>query len=152
VADHYNLEAGRSKAQVENMKQLAEAGRCFMCYENLITYENNRIEFETDHWIVTPNAYPYEHTTLHLLVIARRHVKTMTDLTHEERADLGEAIAQVEERFKLDSYAFGLRSGDFRYNGASVEHLHGHVVVGKRELEGFEKVRFKMSSLPKSDK
>jgi ATP adenylyltransferase len=148
VADKYNLKSARSEAQRKNMKELAAAGRCFMCYENLTEYENNRIEFETDHWIITPNAYPYEHTSLHLLVIARRHVKTMSDLTHDERADLTEAIVRVEKHWELDSYAFGLRSGDFRYNGASVEHLHGHIVVGERDPQTFEKVKFNMSSLP----
>ena len=149
MADQYNLEAARSEAQLKNMQELTEAGRCFMCYENLIKYENNRIEFETAHWIITPNAYPYEHTSLHVLIIARRHVKNMSDLTHEERADLAEAIVKAEKHWKLDSYAFGLRSGDFRYNGASVEHLHGHIVVGTRDPQTFEKVKFKMSSLPK---
>src|ERR1700749_1327153 len=104
------------------MQELAAKDRCFMCYENLVKYENNRIEFETDHWIITLNAYPYEHTSLHVLIIARRHAKTMSDLTNEERADLAEAIVRIEKHWKLDSYAFGLRSGDFRFNGASVEH------------------------------
>ena len=131
------------------MKELHAAGRCFMCYDNLLEYENNRITFETPHWIITPNAYPYEHTTLHLLLIARRHVKTASDLTHEERADFMEAIVKIEKKWKLDSYAFGMRSGDFRYNSASVEHLHAHVVVGTRNPKDFQKVRFPMSSLPK---
>ncbi len=148
MPDHYNLHSGRSQAQIDNMQELAAADRCFMCYENLIKYEHNRIEFETDHWIITPNAYPYEHTSLHLLMIARRHVKTVSELTKLERADMAEAIAQIEKRWKLDSYAFGLRSGDFRYNAASVEHLHGHIVVGERDPKTFQKVRFRMSSLP----
>lgn len=151
MADQYNLQAARGDEHFQNMKELMESGTCFMCYENLVKYERNRIDFETKHWVITPNGYPYKHTTLHLLLLSRRHVKTMTELTKEERADLTEAITEIEKRYKLDSYAVGMRNGDFRYNGGSVEHLHAHVIVGERDPEKFEKVRFKVASFPDKD-
>lgn len=144
----YNLEAGRSEAQTKKMQELTAQGKCFMCYDNLKNYDLNKIEFETKHWIITPNAFPYDHTALHLILISRRHVKTLSDLSPEARADLSEAIVEIEKRWKLDSYAVGIRSGDFRFNGGSVEHLHAHVIVGERDPQKFEKVRFKVSSLP----
>lgn len=147
-AGQYNFSASRSRAQAENMQWLQAEGKCFMCYQNLVAYKNNRIEFETKHWVATLNAYPYDHTSLHLILVSRRHVKTMADLTSDERADLGEAIFRVEHHYKLDSYAVGMRNGDFRFNGGSVEHLHAHVIVGQRDPEKFEKVRFKMTTLP----
>lgn len=148
MPDQYNIDAGRSEAQKENMRELAAEGKCFMCYENLTEYDNNRVEFETAHWVITPNAYPYEHTSLHMLLIARRHVKSLAALNPNERADLGEAIAEIEKRWKLGSYFAGIRNGDFRYNGGSVEHLHAHVIVGERDPDKFEKVRMKIATLP----
>jgi ATP adenylyltransferase len=148
MPSRYNLEAGRSKKQVENMQELEAEGKCFMCYETLKGYENNRIEFETDHWVITENSYPYKNTTLHMILIAKRHVRALSDLTKAERADLTEAAVQVEQRWKLDSYALCMRNGDMRYNGASVDHLHAHIIVGERDPKLFEKVRFKVSSLP----
>jgi ATP adenylyltransferase len=146
----YNLEAGRSQAQIDDMKQLLEKGECFMCYKSLTQYKNNRIEFETKHWIVTPNAYPYKHTKLHLLLISRRHVSIMSELTKEERADFTDAIVEIEKRHKLKYYSVAMRNGDFRYTGASVEHLHAHIIVGDHESDEFEPVRVKLASKPKS--
>jgi len=146
----YNLSAARGDKHFQNMKELQESGICFMCPEHLRDYSNNRIEFETEHWIITPNAYPYKNTILHLLLIPKRHVKTMSDLSAKERLNFSEAIIEVEKRHKLDSYSLGMRNGDFRYNGGSVEHLHAHIIVGERDPKKFEKVRFKVSSLPES--
>jgi len=145
----YNFDAARSEAQRENMRRLAAEGRCFMCYENLMKYENNRVEFETPHWIITHNAYPYEGTKHHILLVARRHVKAISDLTKAERADLPEAIVKVEKHWQLDSYGIGMRTGDFRYNGASVEHLHAHIIVGHRDPAIHQPVRMKLASIPK---
>jgi diadenosine tetraphosphate (Ap4A) HIT family hydrolase len=148
MPNQYNVSAGRSQKQVDNMRELEADGTCFMCYDNLLAYKNNKIEFETTHWIATKNAYPYEHTTLHMLLIPRRHVRSLSDLSKEERADLIEAIVEVEKQFNLDSYAVGMRCGDFRYNGGSVEHLHAHIITGERDLDKFEKVKFKVASHP----
>nr|AIA13796.1 Scavenger mRNA decapping enzyme C-term binding [uncultured bacterium] len=145
----YNIDAGRTAHQIQRMKELTDAGKCFMCYENLVDYDLNEILFETKHWVITPNAYPYEHTSLHLVLISRRHVRSMAELNAEEQADLGVAAAQIERKHNLDSYFLGMRNGDFRYNGGTVEHLHGHIIVGDRNPDTFEKVRMKVSSLPK---
>ena len=144
----YHYKAGRSEKQIQNMKELTEKGICFMCYENIKEYENNRIEFETKNWLVTPNAYPYDHTSLHLLLIPKVHVKTVSELSPESRAELTELVVEVEKRYKLDTYAYCMRSGDMRYNGGSVEHLHAHIIVGQKDPEKFEKVRFKVASHP----
>jgi ATP adenylyltransferase len=145
----YNLTSGRTPEQIEKMKKLAESGICAFCPEHFEEFHDNPIEFQTDHWIVSKNDYPYENTSLHLLLIAKAHVQKVGELSQSARGDFMEVIARVEKEFDLFSFGVGLRAGDFRYNGGSVDHLHAHVIVGDfTDTAKHQKVRFKMSSVP----
>lgn len=146
---NYNIEAGRTPEQIEKMKKLAESGVCAFCWEYFIEHHDNPIEFKTDHWIVTKNDYPYKHTSLHLLLVSREHIGTMSEMTDDARIDLMKTLERIEKKFKLDSFALGMRVGDMKYNGGSVEHLHAHIVVGDKTDNT---VRFKMSSIPRNNK
>lgn len=146
----YNFEVARHRAQLEQMKDLSRRGVCAFCYEHIGIEQREPIEIETEHWVVKKNDYPYAGSSLHLMMIPKAHVRTFGDLNQAARADFAEAIAQTEKHYKLTSYALGMRSGDFRYNGGSVEHLHAHIVVGETDNPDHQPVRFKMSSRPKA--
>lgn len=144
----YNEQAAREPAQLDRMRDLAARGVCAFCPEKLRTETTSAIEFETRHWVVKKNDFPYERTKFHLLLIPKAHVSTVSGLTASARAEFMEAVARVEREFKLASFAVAMRSGDMRYNGGSVEHLHGHVIVGDPQDPNPEPVRFKVSSRP----
>jgi len=145
----YDLRHAREAAQIEKMKHLISQGLCAFCPENFEEYHDNPIEFQTQHWIVSKNDYPYKRTSLHLLVVSKTHVALLRELTVGARADLTEVLAQIETRWNLPSYAVGIRVGDPELNGGSVDHLHAHVVVGETGSANHEPVRFKMSSRAK---
>src|SRR5436305_1763660 len=113
------------------MIDLQRRGICIFCPEHIKIEHREPIELETTHWLVTKNDYPYEHTTLHLLVIPKHHVSTIGELSTAAQSSFLETIAAVEQKWSLKSYALGLRSGDFRYNGGTIEHLHAHIIVGE---------------------
>ncbi len=139
----------RTPEQLKKMKKLTDDGICAFCPERFNEFHDNPINFETKHWVVTKNDYPYEHTTLHLLLIAKKHVQMLGQLTVEARADMTEVIARIENDFRLTTYGFGMRGGDFRFNGGTVDHLHGHIIVGDfSDRSNHHKVRFKISSVP----
>jgi len=142
----YDLRHAREAAQIEKMKHLISQGLCAFCSENFEEYHDNPIEFQTPHWIVSKNDYPYKRTSLHLLVVSKTHVSLLRELTTEARADLTEVLAQIETRWNLSSYGVGIRVGNPEFNGGSVDHLHAHVVVGDTDDPNHEPVRFKMSS------
>lgn len=146
----YNLDTARREDQLQQMKDLSARGVCAFCYEHIATEQREPIEFETEHWVVKKNDYPYENTHLHLLLIPKEHVQTFSLLSELGQADFATAINMTESRFNLNSYALGMRSGDFRFNGGSVEHLHAHIIVGETDNPQHEPIRFKMSSRPKS--
>jgi len=143
----YNPKVARSKAQLEKMQDLIKRGVCIFCPEH-IHEDSEKIQIETKHWMVKKNSYPYERTKLHILLIPRVHVSTVSKLPKAAKAEFVDLIAKCEKHFKLTSYALGMRAGDMRYNGGSMEHLHAHIVVGDTDDPNHEPVRFKMSSHP----
>lgn len=145
----YNFETARVDAQREKMKRLHDEGLCAFCPEHFDEFHDHPVEFKTDHWLVTKNDYPYDHTSLHLLVIPNEHVASVAELSHAAQAEYMEVIAKVEKHFKLTTYGVAMRAGDFRYNGGSVKHLHAHVIVGDfSDPANHHHIRVKLSSVP----
>lgn len=145
----YNMHTARSQEQSGQMADLAKRGVCAFCPENITTEQKEPIELTTEHWVVKKNDYPYDNTKLHLLFIPKEHVATLSQLSKPALAALPDIIVEIEKKWQLAHYAVGIRSGDMHRTGGSVEHLHGHVVVGDTGAEDHEPVRFKMSSKPK---
>jgi ATP adenylyltransferase len=139
-----NVRTGEQRAR---MTALEAAGTCLMCPDGIAAH-GFPVVVATEHWNVTPNDYPYPGTRLHLLVIPREHVTDVLDLSPAAQADLFTALGQVRDQFGLSHYGLAMRCGDCRYTGATVRHLHGHVLVGDAEAEPEVPVRMRFSSRP----
>jgi diadenosine tetraphosphate (Ap4A) HIT family hydrolase len=97
---------------------------------------------------VTPNAFPYQGTKLHLLVVPHQHANDMLDLDDEALGDFWTALRLIRERFGLDHYGLGARNGNCSFTGATIAHVHAHVVVGDPALDPEVPVRMRFSSRP----
>lgn len=148
--NEYNLDVARNEQQRKQMQELSDRSVCAFCRENIETEQKQPIEYESDHWVVKKNDYPYKNTHLHLLLIPKYHVRTISELPLAARQDYLETVIHCEKHWDLKSYALGFRSGDMRLNGGSVAHLHSHIIVGDTSATEHEPVRFKMSSRPDS--
>src|ERR1700761_3035859 len=82
----------RTAEQLAEMRRLEEAGGCLFCPAALREHARQRVTFETRHWMVTPNAFPYQGTALHLLVIPKQHANDLLDLEDEALADFWAAL------------------------------------------------------------
>jgi ATP adenylyltransferase len=144
----YNHSQAREPGQRKRMHDLEDRGVCAFCRDHVETETTSPIDFETDHWIVKRNDYPYKRTRLHLLLIAQAHVRNVVELSPEAQADFLPVVARVQREYNLGSYAVAMRCGDFHYNGGTVDHLHAHIIVGDENDPDPEPVRFKVSSRP----
>lgn len=145
----YFIDEGRELQQIWEMEDLERRQVCFFCHKHFKNERPGATEFETKYWYVTKNKYPYKHTKLHLLFVAKEHVNSVAGLSPAARKDIGEVIAEIEKRYKLTSYGQFMRAGDFRYNGGTVFHLHGHVIVADHQHPEFQKIKVKLGSRPK---
>jgi ATP adenylyltransferase len=137
----------RNEEQRALMTALAAAGTCLMCPDGIAAH-GFAVTLATAHWTVTPNEYPYSGTRLHFMVIPREHVSDLIDLSPAAQADLFAVLGQLRDRFGLSYYGLGVRCGDCRYTGATIQHLHAHVLVGDPGAEPEAIVRMRFSSRP----
>lgn len=138
----------RTADQLAEMRRLDAAGICLFCPGGLASHARQRILFRTSHWAVTPNEFPYRGTSLHLLLVPDQHAGDLIDLAAEVRQDFWEALAAVVREYRLSHYGLGVRNGDCSYTGATIRHVHAHVLVGDAEAADGPPVRMRFSSRP----
>lgn len=119
----YNLDNAPDPERRARMEQLAEQGICIFCPPHV---DGRGETTKRGLWQVSLNEYPYEGTERHLLLSPRRHVTSLMMLTSAEEIDFWEALHVM---FGSDHFSLWVRNGDTRYTGATIEHLHVHVVT-----------------------
>jgi ATP adenylyltransferase len=148
----YHLPAARSEEQREYMEELEQAGVCVFCPEHFATHHREPVELSGEHWYVTKNDYPYGGTLAHYLIVPHLHVPAFEDLPDAAGAELWALKRRLRALLEPRAVATVERSGDMRYNGGSVAHLHVHFVALDDTPE--QTVRFRVSreaeSVPKS--
>ncbi len=105
---------------------------CPFCEENFLKYHKHPIIEENKNWLLTKNMYPYEGTRIHLLLIHKKHISSIEEITAEGWLDLQKIINSSHKEFKIKGGAFFIRFGDPRLTGATVAHLHAHLISPKR--------------------
>jgi ATP adenylyltransferase len=140
----------RTDEQLAEMRRLEAAGICLFCPAALREHARQQVILETRHWSVTPNAFPYGGTMLHLLVVPHQHVNDMLDLDDESLGDFWNVLRMIRSQFSLGHYGLGVRNGNCSFTGATIAHVHAHVLVGDPSLDPEVPVRMKFSSRPGS--
>lgn len=140
----------RSAEQTRRMDALEAAGTCLFC-PGEIDRDGPQVVLRDPDWLVRHNDFPYAGTRLHLLVVPRRHVTDLLDLTDDELAGFWRVGRVLRDRFELDFYGLGARCGDCRFTGGTIAHVHVHLVVGEVEGPDHGPVRLKLSSRPSPD-
>lgn len=145
--DFVNLDNARVEEQRRVMEKIKAEGFCPFCKEHINKSElEPEIKTDFKFWTVRKNRWPYENTRIHLLIIHNEHVETIGKVSQEAWKELREISSWAEKEFKLDSGALGLRFGDPKKNGASVDHLHAHILTAQitdKNDPNYKPVRFR---------
>ena len=136
----YYLDAARSDEQRAYMAELEAAGICIFCPD----HQRMPVEYSGEHWYVTRNDFPYAGTVAHYLIVPHRHVRSFDELPDAAGAELWAIKRRLKEQLDPLAVATVERSGDMRFNGGSVAHLHTHFVALDAEPEAT--VRFRVSA------
>ena len=141
----YCFENVRTPEQRAEMARLDAAGICLFCPEHLTSHPQQRILLSTGHWSVTPNEFPYEGTSLHVLLVPDQHARDLLELSDEVRSDFWVALAATAKAYGVRHYGLGVRTGDCHLTGATIAHVHAHVLVGSGD-PGAPPVRMRFSA------
>jgi len=127
--DKIHIGNSRTEEQRLVMEKIQADGVCPFCRKHFETYHSKSILFETEHWIVTENAWPYENTKEHFLLVAKQHVTLPSDLSQEAWLDLQRCIKTLRHEKGLERGTLLMRFGDSESTGSTVNHLHAQIVV-----------------------
>jgi diadenosine tetraphosphate (Ap4A) HIT family hydrolase len=139
----YHVPAGRSDDQRRYMEELEAAGVCVFCAEHFEAHHREPVLMSGTHWYVTRNDYPYPGTRAHYLIVPHAHVASFDELPDEAGAELWALKRELKAQLDPLAVATVERSGDMRYNGGSVAHMHVHFVA--LDADPAETVRFRVS-------
>ena len=139
-----NLDNARLPEQRQVMTDIENNQECPFCPENLEKYHKEEILRKGAHWILTRNQWPYKNTDLHLLAIAAYHAEKLSDLREGSFNELQEHMVWAENEYNIIAGGIAMRFGDTSHNGATVRHLHAHLIVPSIDKPADEKVRFKI--------
>lgn len=132
----YELDNARTPDQWNEMSALERDGICVFCPNG--TEPLHRV----DEWAVRHNRYPYRGAQLHLLLAPDEHVCRIDALPVSARAGMWSAVSWVETEYNAYVYGLGIRNGHPAWTGATVAHLHVHMIVPKL----YRAVRFTIGS------
>ena len=144
----YCFENARTPDQVAEMRRLDAAGICLFCPDGLARHPPERIVLRTRHRTALRNDFPYPGTRLHLLLVPRQHATDLTGLPAAAQQDFWQALAALVRDHQLTYYGLGVRNGDCRYTGASLAHVHAHLLAGDPGPASAAPVRMRFSARP----
>lgn len=117
---------------IKKIKRIMENGICPFCWENSRNQGYNFVA-ETGRWYIVENPYPYNDSALHLLILPKRHVIFLKALCREEWIQMAEILSIISKKYPFLTKGYGLAVREGRVGGATLFHLHWHLIVPKVE-------------------
>ncbi|MEW6097217.1 MAG: HIT domain-containing protein [bacterium] len=110
--------------------------KCILCAINEKDPKVTKLDiYHTDHFIVSLNLYPYNPG--HLMIFPKKHLIDPRQLSDEQVLELNNLTTMtlniIEKLYSPNGFNVGYNIG--YVSGASIEHLHLHVIPGyKNEI------------------
>lgn len=112
------------------LKKIRKEGKCPFCPGNFKWHPKPVLK-EVGGWFITKANWPYENARHHFLLICKKHQEGFGEfiISWEE---VDELVDWVCAKFKIRGGVLAFRFGDTAYTGATVKHLHFHLIVPKK--------------------
>ena len=110
------------------INQIAGEAKCPFCPDNF-KYHKNPILKRLGRWFITRSTWPYENTQYHFLIMSTAHHEELRELTDSDWLAVLKLAQYAVKKFKLPGGGLAMRFGETTYTGATVCHLHAHLIV-----------------------
>ena len=84
---------------------------------------------------MTNNSWPYRNTNQHLVIIGKKHKENFKELASRDWSEIDYLVNFAIKKWRIKGGALAMRFGDTDYTGASVAHLHFHIISPKINSE-----------------
>lgn len=136
--NHQNV---RNAEQAKRMKLADENKLCPFCGEGLKVIHKNPILKKTKNFLFTQSAFPYEGTSHHFLILAKKHITDPQKITGKMWAEIGDLMKYALRKYKILGGSLFFRFGEMHATGSSIDHVHFHVLSGNATEFDDEKTR-----------
>ncbi len=109
---------------------IEKRGRCPFCPKHF-RYHKHPVLARTPGWFLTRSSWPYKNSRQHFLFIGNKHRERIAQLTVNDLGEILRLLRWCIRKFRIRGGALALRFGSTRYTGATVCHLHFHLIVPK---------------------
>jgi ATP adenylyltransferase len=120
----------KNKEYAKTINEILKAGHCPFCPKNF-RYHKRPILKRNGKWMITGSSHPYKNSQHHFLILGEKHYESFLDLRPNDFASIQKLVRYAVKKFNLQGAGLLVRFGDTRYTGATVSHLHFHLVVPK---------------------
>lgn len=79
-------------------------------------------------WLITENFSPYKNARYHFILVGKEHKEKISELTSTDWKAISSLISWAVKKYKIKGGGVTLRFGDSLYTGATVRHLHLHLI------------------------
>jgi diadenosine tetraphosphate (Ap4A) HIT family hydrolase len=110
------------------LEDIIDTDKCPFCPANF-KYHKKPILNTHKGWLVTENSWPYENTRHHFLYIPEKHLEHIIDLTQQDLETVKHLVDWTINKYEIKGGALTIRFGEQTYTGATVLHLHFHLIV-----------------------
>lgn len=140
VVNKRNARKGEYRKVIEKIDGM---GKCPFCPDNFLYHKKPILRRRGD-WFLTENTWPYKDTRHHLIVIGKKHKENLLDLTDKDFQNVLALAKWAIKEYNIQGGALAMRFGNTNLTGASVAHIHFHILVPKKDKKTrlYKKVTF----------
>lgn len=124
VDPHY---ARGNEEYAADLAQIEEAGVCPFCPGQL-RWHPNPVLARDGEWFLTRIRENYKNARDHFLIIGDKHKINLAQLLPDDLESVWTLAGIAQRQAGADGGALCLRFGDTKWTGATVQHLHFHVI------------------------
>jgi histidine triad (HIT) family protein len=95
--------------------------------------DQSRVIYEDDQLLAFEDIHP--QAPLHILIVPRRHIRNLLELEEGDESLMGRLVRvanQIARERKVDRSGFRLVVNCNPHGGQTVDHLHLHLLAGRR--------------------
>lgn len=125
--------AERDPAYKQVIDQIASEGICPFCKDSF-KYHPRQILKTEGNWFITQSMTPYENTLYHFIILdISTHRESVNELEPSDLTAILNLINWAVNEYKLKGFGVCMRSGLTKMTGATVCHIHAHLIVPEKD-------------------
>lgn len=117
----------RADGYREIMEEIVSEEVCPLCPP--LKWHPNPILKDDGRWFITENSHPYPNTKHHFLIISKRHIELLSELSSLDLQSILDLSNWVTKKFNIKGGGLTMRFGDTLHTGATIKHLHAHLII-----------------------